>query len=26
VARESLTGAVARIGYLYGQPTGFRRP
>jgi cell wall-associated NlpC family hydrolase len=26
VARESLSGAVARIGYLYGQPTGFRRP
>lgn len=26
VARESLGGAVARIGYLYGQPTGFRRP
>lgn len=25
VARESLSGAVARIGYLYGQPTGFRR-
>lgn len=26
VARESLSGTVARIGYLYGQPTGFRRP
>lgn len=26
VARESLSGAVARIGYLYGQPTAFRRP
>lgn len=26
VARESLSEAVARIGYLYGQPTGFRRP
>ncbi|WP_187969010.1 NlpC/P60 family protein [Aquibium microcysteis] len=26
VARESLSGAIARIGYLYGQPTGFRRP
>lgn len=26
VARESLSGAVARIGYLYGQPTGYRRP
>jgi cell wall-associated NlpC family hydrolase len=25
VARESLAGAVARIGYLYGGPTGFRR-
>jgi len=26
VARESLSGAIARIGYLYGRPTGFRRP
>jgi cell wall-associated NlpC family hydrolase len=26
VSRESLSGAIARIGYLYGQPTGFRRP
>ena len=25
VTRESLTGAVERIGYLYGAPTGFRR-
>jgi hypothetical protein len=25
VARETLAGAVARIGYLYGGPTGFRR-
>jgi cell wall-associated NlpC family hydrolase len=26
VARESLSGAIERIGYLYGQPTGYRRP
>jgi cell wall-associated NlpC family hydrolase len=26
VALESLPGAVSRIGYLYGQPTGYRRP
>ncbi len=26
VSREPLSGAIARIGYLYGQPTGFRRP
>ncbi|MGD9914194.1 MAG: NlpC/P60 family protein [Rhizobiaceae bacterium] len=26
VSREWLADAVARIGYLYGQPTGFRRP
>lgn len=26
VARESLAGAVNRIGYLYGGPTAFRRP
>ena len=26
VAREPLTDAIARIGWLYGQPTGFRRP
>ena len=26
VARESLHGAIERIAYLYGQPTGFRRP
>lgn len=26
VSREPLKDAVARIGYLYGQPTGFRRP
>lgn len=26
VASESLSGAIRRIGYLYGQPTGFRRP
>ena len=26
VARETLAGAVARIGYLYGQPTVYRRP
>jgi cell wall-associated NlpC family hydrolase len=26
VAREGLAEAIARIGYLYGQPTGFRRP
>lgn len=25
VSRESLKDAIARIGYLYGQPTGFRR-
>lgn len=26
VAREDFARAVDRIGYLYGQPTGFRRP
>lgn len=26
VARETLEGAIARIGWLYGQPTGYRRP
>lgn len=26
VSRESLSGAIDRIGYLYGQPTSFRRP
>jgi cell wall-associated NlpC family hydrolase len=26
VARERLSEAIARIGYLYGQPTAFRRP
>lgn len=26
VAREPLRAAIDRIGYLYGQPTGFRRP
>lgn len=26
VARESLARAVERIGWLYGQPTGYRRP
>lgn len=26
VAREGLTDAVDRIGYLYGGPTGYRRP
>jgi cell wall-associated NlpC family hydrolase len=26
VSREGFADAVARIGYLYGQPTGFRRP
>lgn len=26
VARESLRDAIDRIGYLYGGPTGFRRP
>jgi len=26
VSREGLKEAVARIGYLYGGPTGFRRP
>jgi len=26
VSREGLTDAIARIGYLYGEPTGFRRP
>lgn len=26
VTRESLRGAVERIGYLYGGPTSFRRP
>jgi cell wall-associated NlpC family hydrolase len=26
VSREPLSGAIARIGYLYGQPIGFRRP
>lgn len=26
VSREGLAEAIQRIGYLYGQPTGFRRP
>ena len=26
VSREPLAAAVERIGYLYGKPTGFRRP
>ncbi|MBZ9705796.1 NlpC/P60 family protein [Mesorhizobium sp. ESP7-2] len=26
VSREGLKEAIARIGYLYGAPTGFRRP
>ncbi|MHB2266615.1 C40 family peptidase [Aliihoeflea sp. PC F10.4] len=26
VARETLSNAIERIGYLYGGPTGFRRP
>lgn len=26
VAREDLTAAIDRIGWLYGQPTGYRRP
>ncbi|MER9231933.1 NlpC/P60 family protein [Mesorhizobium sp. M0622] len=26
VSREGLRDAIARIGYLYGGPTGFRRP
>lgn len=26
VSRERLTDAIDRIGYLYGTPTGFRRP
>ncbi len=26
VSREALHGAIDRIGYLYGGPTGFRRP
>ena len=26
VSRERLDDAIARIGYLYGAPTGFRRP
>jgi cell wall-associated NlpC family hydrolase len=26
VTHESLSGAVSRIGYLYGAPTAFRRP
>lgn len=26
VSREGLTDAIDRIGYLYGGPTGFRRP
>ncbi|MBX3578271.1 MAG: C40 family peptidase [Rhizobiaceae bacterium] len=26
VTREGLADAIARIGYLYGQPTGYRRP
>ncbi|MDI6025551.1 NlpC/P60 family protein [Corticibacterium sp. UT-5YL-CI-8] len=26
VAREGLRAAIERIGYLYGAPTGFRRP
>ena len=26
VAREGLEAAIERIGWLYGQPTGYRRP
>jgi hypothetical protein len=26
VSNEPLRDAVARIGHLYGHPTGFRRP
>ena len=26
VSRERLDDAIERIGYLYGQPTGYRRP
>jgi len=26
VARENLAAAIERIGWLYGQPTGYRRP
>ena len=26
VAREGMREAINRIGYLYGGPTGFRRP
>jgi cell wall-associated NlpC family hydrolase len=26
VSREPLAGAIERIAYLYGGPTGFRRP
>jgi cell wall-associated NlpC family hydrolase len=26
VARENLDAAIARIGWLYEQPTGYRRP
>jgi cell wall-associated NlpC family hydrolase len=26
VSREGLKQAIERIGYLYGRPTGFRRP
>jgi len=26
VSREGLKEAIDRIGYLYGGPTGFRRP
>jgi cell wall-associated NlpC family hydrolase len=26
VSREPLAAAVERLGYLYGKPTGFRRP
>lgn len=26
VARENLTAAISRIAWLYGQPTGYRRP
>ena len=26
VARETLADAIERIGWLYGTPTGYRRP
>ena len=26
VARETLAAAIERIGWLYGEPTGYRRP